>query len=134
MNVELLQAALSAHGRRLVVLDDGEAEEDLVQDTVEVLTSFCARRYGRRLAKGRARKALEPADHGGLSAPPCRSAVRRAQPGGCVDPWPPEEPDGEGSCGSLVTILVRWPRVIRRPGARPVWTTTAMRGPIGNAP
>lgn len=68
MNVELVEAALSAHGRRLVVLDDGEiegeVEDDLVRDVVEVLTSFCARLYGPRSAKNRARKALEAARHG----------------------------------------------------------------------
>lgn len=64
MNTELLEAALSAHRRRLVVLDDGEVEGDLVRDMVEVLTSFFARRYGRRSAKNRARKALEAAEHG----------------------------------------------------------------------
>ncbi|MGW7207499.1 IS607 family transposase [Streptomyces sp. NPDC054837] len=61
MNVELIEAALSATGRRLVVLDDGEVEDDLVPDMVEVLTSFCARLYGRRSAKNRVRKALEAA-------------------------------------------------------------------------
>ncbi|MDT0468948.1 IS607 family transposase [Streptomyces gibsoniae] len=61
MNVELIEAALSATGRQLVVLDDGEVEDDLVPDMVEVLTSFCARLYGRRSAKNRARKALEAA-------------------------------------------------------------------------
>ncbi|OBQ47726.1 resolvase [Streptomyces sp. H-KF8] len=64
MNVELVEAALSAAGRRLVVLDDGEVEDDLVCDTGEVLTSFCARLYGRRSTKNRARKALEAARHG----------------------------------------------------------------------
>ncbi|KOG44336.1 resolvase [Streptomyces virginiae] len=64
MNVELVEAALSATGRRLVVLDDGEVEDDLVQDIVDVLTSFCARLYGRRSANNRARKALEAAEHG----------------------------------------------------------------------
>ncbi|MGW5431654.1 IS607 family transposase [Streptomyces sp. NPDC004059] len=64
MNVELVEAALSASGRRLVVLDDGEVEDDLVRDMVEVLTSFCARLYGRRSAKNRARKALEAAAAG----------------------------------------------------------------------
>ncbi|MFE5540770.1 IS607 family transposase [Streptomyces sp. NPDC056519] len=61
MNVELVEAALSATGRRLLVLDDGEVEDDLVRDMVEVLTSFCARLYGRRSAKNRAQKALEAA-------------------------------------------------------------------------
>jgi putative resolvase len=58
MNAELVEAALSAHGRRLVVVDDGEVTEDLVPDMVEVLTSFCARLYGRRSARNRALKAL----------------------------------------------------------------------------
>ncbi|WP_405949166.1 IS607 family transposase [Streptomyces prunicolor] len=61
MNVELVEAALSATGRRLVVLDEGEADDDLVQDIVDVLTSFCARLYGRPSAKNRAKKALEAA-------------------------------------------------------------------------
>ncbi|MFB6613861.1 IS607 family transposase [Streptomyces sp. NPDC056367] len=61
MNVELVEAALAASGRRLVVLDDGEVEDDLVRDMVEVVTSFCARLYGRRSAKNRAKKALEAA-------------------------------------------------------------------------
>jgi putative resolvase len=64
MNVELVEAALSASGRRLLVLDEGEVEDDLVRDMVEVLTSFCARLYGRRSATNRARKALEAAEHG----------------------------------------------------------------------
>jgi len=58
MNVELVEAALSATGRRLVVLDDGEVEDGLMRDMVEVLTSFCARLYGRRSARNRAVKAL----------------------------------------------------------------------------
>ena len=61
MNVELIEAALSATGRRLVVLDEGEVDDDLVQDIADVLTSFCARLYGRRSAKNRAKKALEAA-------------------------------------------------------------------------
>jgi len=58
MNTELVEAALSAHGRRLVVLDPAEAEDDLVRDMTEILTSFCARLYGRRSARNRAEKAL----------------------------------------------------------------------------
>lgn len=58
MNTELVEAALSAHGRRLVVLDGGEVDDDLVRDMVEVLTSFCARVYGRRSARNRALKAV----------------------------------------------------------------------------
>ncbi|MER5668580.1 IS607 family transposase [Streptomyces mirabilis] len=61
MNTELVEAALEAAGRRLVVLDASEVEDDLVRDMVEVLTSFCASLYGRRSAKSRAKKALKAA-------------------------------------------------------------------------
>lgn len=63
MNTELVEAALAAHGRRLVVLDPGEVDDDLVRDMTEVLTSFCARLYGRRSARNRAEKALRCAEH-----------------------------------------------------------------------
>jgi putative resolvase len=36
--VEHLEAALGAHGRRIVVADSGETTDDLVRDTTEVLT------------------------------------------------------------------------------------------------
>jgi putative resolvase len=58
VNTELVEAALSAHGRRLVVLDPDEAGDDLARDMTEILTSFCARLYGRRSARNRAEKAL----------------------------------------------------------------------------
>src|ERR1700730_13511443 len=54
MNVELVEAALSASGRSLVVLDLAERDDDLVRDMTEVLTSFCARLYGRRSLRNRA--------------------------------------------------------------------------------
>ena len=41
VNTELVEAALSAHGRRLVVLDSGAVTEDLVGDMVES-SSGCA--------------------------------------------------------------------------------------------
>lgn len=63
MNTELVEAALSATGRRLVVVDEGEVDDDLARDMVEVLTSFCARLYGRRSARNRAEKALRCAAH-----------------------------------------------------------------------
>jgi len=58
MNIGLVEAALAAQDRRLVVLDDGEVDDELVRDMTEVLTSFCARLYGRRVAKNRAARAL----------------------------------------------------------------------------
>ena len=62
MNAELVEAALWAHGRRLVVLDDGEVTDDLIGDMVQVLTSCCARLYGRRSARNRALKAVRCAE------------------------------------------------------------------------
>jgi len=58
---EYIEAAMSASGRKLVVVDQTEMKDDLVQDMVDVLTSFCARLYGRRAAKNRAAKALAAA-------------------------------------------------------------------------
>jgi putative resolvase len=59
--VEHLQAALAAQGRRMVVADDRETTDDLVRDMVEVLTSFCARLYGRGGARNRALRAMTAA-------------------------------------------------------------------------
>lgn len=56
--VEHLQAALAAHGRKVVVADPGETTDDLVRDMIEVLTSMCARLYGRRGARNRAMRAV----------------------------------------------------------------------------
>ena len=53
-----LEAALSAHGRRLVVVDPGETSDDLVRDMIDVLTSFCAQLDGRRGARNRALRAV----------------------------------------------------------------------------
>ena len=56
---EDVESALAAQGRRLVVVNPGETKEDLVQDMIDVLTSMCARLYGRRSARHRAEKALK---------------------------------------------------------------------------
>ena len=42
-------------------VDQSEMKDDLVQDMIAVLTSFCARLYGRRAAKNRAAKAVAAA-------------------------------------------------------------------------
>lgn len=55
---EYVAAALDGQGRKVIVADD-ELKDDLVQDMIEVLTSFCARLYGRRSAKNKAKQALE---------------------------------------------------------------------------
>ena len=56
---EYLEAALAAQGRRIMVVDESEVKEDLVRDMTEVLTSFCARLYGKRSAVNRARRAIK---------------------------------------------------------------------------
>ena len=64
---EYLESALSAQGRKISIVSEGEMQNDLVQDMVDVLTSFCARLYGQRSAKLRAQRALvaaEGVDHG----------------------------------------------------------------------
>ena len=62
--VEHLGAALSAQGREILVVDAGEVDDDLVRDMTEVLTSFCARLYGRRGARNRALRAITTAKNG----------------------------------------------------------------------
>jgi putative resolvase len=54
-----LEAALAAQGRRLVVLDGAEITDDMVRDLYEVIVCMCARLYGKRAAKKRAKKAIE---------------------------------------------------------------------------
>jgi predicted site-specific integrase-resolvase len=58
---EYVEAALAAQGRRLLVVDSSEVDDDLVRDVTEILTSLCARLYGRRAAANRARRAVEVA-------------------------------------------------------------------------
>lgn len=56
---EYVEAALAAQGRRVVVIDGAEKTDDIVRDLHEVIVSMCARRYGKRAAKNRAKKAIE---------------------------------------------------------------------------
>lgn len=55
---EYVEATLLGAGRRLLVVDSKEVEDDLIRDMTEVLTSLCARLYGRRSARTRAARAL----------------------------------------------------------------------------
>ena len=55
---EYVQAALAAHGRELVVVDSSEVDDDLVRDMTEILTSMCARLYGKRAAANKAKRAI----------------------------------------------------------------------------
>jgi putative resolvase len=59
-----LESALAAAGRRVLVVDPGETADDLVRDMIEVLTSMCARLYGRRGARNRAMRAVTAAKRG----------------------------------------------------------------------
>lgn len=61
MNAGLVESALKAQGRRIIVVDDTEPDDDLVRDMTEVLTSLCARLYGRRTAKRKTDAALRAA-------------------------------------------------------------------------
>lgn len=54
-------ARLAASGTRLIVMEADEGKDDLVQDMIEGLTSFCARHYGRRSARHRAEQAIQAA-------------------------------------------------------------------------
>ena len=58
---EYVEAALTAQGRRLLVVDPAEVDDDLVRDVTEILTSLCARLYGRRAAANRASRAVAAA-------------------------------------------------------------------------
>ena len=53
-----VEAALGAQGRRLLVVDPAEADDDLVRDVTEILTSLYARLYGRRAAANRAARGM----------------------------------------------------------------------------
>lgn len=56
---EYMEVLLNSSGRKIIVVDETEMKDDLVQDMMDVLTSFCARLYGRRSAKNKAKKALK---------------------------------------------------------------------------
>jgi predicted site-specific integrase-resolvase len=58
---ECVQAELAAHGREWVVVDSSEVDDDLVRDMTEIVTSLCARLYGKRAAPNRAGRAITAA-------------------------------------------------------------------------
>lgn len=63
INFKLIEAALNADNREIIVVDDTEVKDDIVRDIIEVMTSFCAKLYGRRSAKNRAEAALKAAEN-----------------------------------------------------------------------
>lgn len=56
---EYVEATLAAQGRRILVIEPEEMTSDIVRDLHEVIVSMCARLYGKRSAKNRAKKVLE---------------------------------------------------------------------------
>ena len=74
---EYVEAALAAQGRKLMVMESCEVNDDLVQDRVEVLTWFCARLYGRRSPATRQKSS---AGHGAIRA--CSLPQAQAIPSG----------------------------------------------------
>lgn len=57
--VEYIEAALMSQGRSIIVADETEGMADIWHDFIDVVTSMCARIYGRRGARNRAKKAVE---------------------------------------------------------------------------
>ena len=53
-----LEASLKASGRKIIVVDPLETQDDIVRDLHEVIVSMCARLYGKRSAKNKADKAI----------------------------------------------------------------------------
>lgn len=58
-SVESVEAALAASCWTLQVIDPTEVTDDPVRDMTELLTSLCARLYGKRAAASKAKRALE---------------------------------------------------------------------------
>lgn len=56
---ELIAAALEASKRQILVMNETECKDDIVQDMTDVMTSLCARLYGKRGAANRAKRALK---------------------------------------------------------------------------
>ncbi|MCY0879714.1 MAG: hypothetical protein OWU84_12340 [Firmicutes bacterium] len=67
---EYLEAALTASGRQVFVMEPDEVRENLVPDMIDVWTSFCARLDGWRSARRRAERAVACAAAGDSA---CRS-------------------------------------------------------------
>lgn len=61
---EFIEAALVSGGRQIIVTDETEKMGDIWQDFVDVVTSMCARIYGKRGARNRAKKAMTAIQEG----------------------------------------------------------------------
>ena len=56
---EYLEASMKQSGRSIVVVDPSEIEDDIVRDLHDIIMSLCARLYGKRAAKNKAKRAIE---------------------------------------------------------------------------
>ncbi len=56
---EYVEAAMVSQGRGIMVADETEEMADIWQDFIDVVTSMCARIYGKRGARNLARRAVE---------------------------------------------------------------------------
>lgn len=54
-----IAAALSAHNRKLIVINETDSKVELVQDFIDVVTSMCARIYGKRSATNKSNKIIK---------------------------------------------------------------------------
>jgi len=50
---------MDGQGRKVIVINETEDKEDLIQDFVSVITSMCARIYGKRRSKRKTEKMIE---------------------------------------------------------------------------
>lgn len=60
---EYVESTLAAQGRSVMVMEPTELADDVVRDLHEVIVSMCARLYGKRSAKNRAKKAMDALAH-----------------------------------------------------------------------
>ena len=69
--VAYIQTLLSMQGRALVVVNTADTtQDDLMGDFVAIITSFCARLYGRRRAKRKTAQVLAALQQNGLPCEP----------------------------------------------------------------
>lgn len=60
---DYIESALAAQGRSIRVMNETEVADDIVRDLHEVIVSLCARLYGKRSARHRAKKAMDALSH-----------------------------------------------------------------------
>lgn len=58
-NITPIISALKATGRKVTIINNTEAKDDLVEDVLSLLTSYAAKIYGKKSAKNRAQRAIK---------------------------------------------------------------------------